>query len=104
MELPGRTGWNLLGDKTIEFARFPLDFINDRIKKYSSRLFLSRVLNKPTVFVTSNQGVKEMLYGRFRFVFYFLFQIIFTSVNNIMFLPEFQLFYFVWLAKPIFNW
>lgn len=64
MEIPGQTGWSVTGDKTVEFAKTPLDFVENRMKKYQSRVFLSRVLNKPHIFVTSNKGVKEILIGK----------------------------------------
>lgn len=61
MDVPGHVGWTVTGDKTVEFARFPLDFVKNRIEKYNSRVFVSRALNKPTIFVTSNNGIKEIL-------------------------------------------
>ena len=64
MEIPGQTGWSVTGDKTVEFAKTPLDFVENRMKKYQSRVFLSRVLNKPHIFVTSSKGVKEILIGK----------------------------------------
>lgn len=63
MEVPGQVGWSISGDKTVEFARFPLDFVENRIKKYNSKIFVSRVLNKPHIFITSSNGIKEMLLG-----------------------------------------
>ena len=65
MDVPGQAGWTVTGDKTYEFARTPLDFIQSRIEKHNSRVFLSRVLNIPTIFVTSSNGTKEILIGMF---------------------------------------
>ncbi|KAJ7333506.1 hypothetical protein OS493_017043 [Desmophyllum pertusum] len=59
--LPGRVGWPVTGDKTLEFARNPIEFTQKNIKTCNSRVFQLRTLNKPHVFVASNQGVKEIL-------------------------------------------
>lgn len=59
--LPGRVGWSVTGDKTLEFARNPDDFIQKNIKTCNSRVFQVRTLNRPHAFVASNQGVKEIL-------------------------------------------
>ena len=64
MDVPGSVGWSISGDKTYEFARKPLDFIQNRILKYNSKVFSARVLNKAHIFVTSNLGIKEMLVGK----------------------------------------
>ena len=61
--LPGRVGWPVAGDKTLEFARNPVEFIQRNIKTCKSRIFQVRTLNKPHAFVASNQGVKEILEG-----------------------------------------
>lgn len=61
--LPGRVGWPVTGDKTLEFARNPIEFTQKNIKTCNSRVFQLRTLNKPHVFVASNQGVKEILEG-----------------------------------------
>ena len=62
--LPGRVGWTVTGDKTLEFARNPNEFTLKNIKALNSRIFQVRALNKPHVFVASNQGVKEVLEGK----------------------------------------
>ena len=62
--LPGHVGLPVVGDKSVEFYRDPVNFVTSRIEKLGSRIFVSRFLNKPTVFVTSNQGVLELLNGR----------------------------------------
>jgi len=62
--LPGRIGWPVTGDKTLEFARNPIEFTQGNIKTWNSRIFQVRTLNKPHVFVASNQGVKEVLEGK----------------------------------------
>ena len=64
MEVPGSVGWSISGDKTYEFARSPLEFVQNRILKHDSKIFIARVLNKPHIFVTSNLGIKEMLVGK----------------------------------------
>ena len=62
--LPGHVGWPITGDKTLEFARNPIEFVQRNINTLNSRIFQVRTLNKPHVFVTSNQGVKEVLEGK----------------------------------------
>lgn len=62
-EIPGSVGWAGISDKTFEFAYSPLQFIKKKIKEVKSPVFKVRVLNKPTVFVTSNNAVKELLEG-----------------------------------------
>lgn len=63
-EVPGSVGWMGLSDKTFEFAYSPLEFIKKKTKEYRSPVFKVRVLNKPTVFLTSNDAVKELLEGK----------------------------------------
>ena len=63
--LPGQIGWPVSGDKTIEFARNPVEFVQSRIKTCDSRMFQARALNKPHVFIASSQGVKEVLEGTY---------------------------------------
>lgn len=61
--IPGNAGYTVIGDKTVEFYRDPQLFVNRRINQYGSKIFLSRILNKPTVFIASNAGVRELLNG-----------------------------------------
>ena len=63
-EVPGSVGWMGFSDKTFEFAYSPLEFIKKKTKEYQSPVFKVRVLNKPTVFLTSNDAVKELLEGK----------------------------------------
>jgi len=60
-KIPGEVGWTVTGDKTVEFARNPISFVESRIEKHDSKIFIARVLNKPTIFVTSNNGVRDIL-------------------------------------------
>ncbi|KAM6984673.1 putative cytochrome P450 120 [Aplochiton taeniatus] len=60
-KLLGTTGVSLLGDKSVEFYRDPVTFCEHRIEKHGSRIFQSRLLNKPTVFVCSVEAMKELL-------------------------------------------
>ena len=62
MQVPGRSGFTLLGDESIEFARTPRDYVEKRRENYGD-VFLGRVLNKPTVFFTSNSAVQDLLKG-----------------------------------------
>ena len=62
MDLPGKLGYSLVGDESIEFVRSPRNFIDKRRKSYGS-VFQGRVINKPHVFLTSNSSVQELLKG-----------------------------------------
>lgn len=61
MELPGKVGWPIVGDRSIEFYRDPLTFLEKNISATKSKIFVTRFLNKPTVFVCSNEGVQDVL-------------------------------------------
>ena len=61
--LPGRIGWSVTGDRTLDFARDPMDFTQRHIKAFKSRMFQGRSMNRPHAFVASNQGLKEVLEG-----------------------------------------
>ncbi|XP_036070395.1 cytochrome P450 26A1 isoform X2 [Oryzias melastigma] len=62
-KLPGSAGVSLLGDKSLEFYRDPVNFCRQRILKHRGRVFQSRLLNRPTVFVCSVRGMRELLGG-----------------------------------------
>ena len=64
MDLPGRVkwSWGFLGDESLEFARHTREYLESRIASCGS-IFLGRIVNKPTVFVTSNTGAQELLQG-----------------------------------------
>ena len=62
-QVPGSVGWIGFGDKTFEFAYSPLEFIRNKTKEHQSPVFKVRVLNKPTIFLTSSNAVKELLEG-----------------------------------------
>ena len=62
--VPGHAGFTLVGDKSLEFYRDAVLFVDKRIEQFQSRVFLSRLLNKHTVFVASNAGVKQVLNGK----------------------------------------
>ena len=62
MEVPGQVGHYLLGDETIEFARSPRDYIERRRATHGA-VFAGRVLNKPTIFLTSSAAVHGLLSG-----------------------------------------
>ncbi|XP_041477363.1 beta-amyrin 28-monooxygenase-like [Lytechinus variegatus] len=57
----GKIGYPILGDSSLEFYRNVPLYINSRIEEYGARIFQSRILNKPTVFVCSCSAVKELL-------------------------------------------
>ena len=89
MEVPGSVGWSISGDKTYEFARTPLEFIQSRISKYNSNVFSVRVLNKGHIFITSNHGVKEMLIGEILF-YICTFFILFHNFAGVIFCNSFK--------------
>ena len=60
---PGYVGYPVVGDKSVEFYRDPCGFVDRRISKYESQIFLTRLLNKPTICVGSNAGCRELLNG-----------------------------------------
>ena len=62
-ELPGNAGYPVLGDKSLEFYKDPVGFCDHRLEKHNSRVFRSRLLNKPTVLVCSVRGMREVLHG-----------------------------------------
>ncbi|XP_005094133.1 beta-amyrin 28-monooxygenase [Aplysia californica] len=61
MEIPGKVGWPIVGDKSIEFYRDPLKFLEKNMAATKSKIFAARFLNKPTLFVCSSEGVQEVL-------------------------------------------
>jgi cytochrome P450 len=60
-QIPGGAGLTVVGDKSLEFYKDAVTFVNKRLQQHESRLFLSRLLNKPTVFVASNSAVHSLL-------------------------------------------
>lgn len=52
---------SVLGDKSLEFYRDPVIFCRQRIEKHGSRVFLSRLLNRPTAFICSVEAMRELL-------------------------------------------
>lgn len=61
--VPGSAGLPLVGDKSYDFYKDPIRFQNKNVEKAKSRIFLSRFLNKPTIFIGSNQILREVLKG-----------------------------------------
>uniref|UniRef100_A0A665TUP0 Uncharacterized protein n=1 Tax=Echeneis naucrates TaxID=173247 RepID=A0A665TUP0_ECHNA len=62
-KLPGSAGVSVLGDKSLDFYRDPVGFCRERIEKHRSRVFLARLMNRPTVFVCSVKAATELLCG-----------------------------------------
>lgn len=80
MQVPGRAGYSIIGDESIEFYRTPRDYLDKRRRNHGN-VFLGRILNKPTVFMTSNRAVQDLLRGmRQGYELESLF-VIFTSAN-----------------------
>ena len=71
--LPGYAGLPVLGDKSVQFYRDPVGFVNAKVEQHGSPVFQSRFLNKPTVFLASNAAVREMLIGHLTFTMKLLF-------------------------------
>lgn len=61
MEVPGSVGWPVIGDRSVDFYRDPIKFLEKHMTSNKSKIFATRFLNKPTVFVCSNEGVKDVL-------------------------------------------
>ncbi|XP_037341239.1 putative cytochrome P450 120 [Pungitius pungitius] len=60
-KLAGSAGVPVLGDKSLDFYRDPVTFCRQRIEKHRGRVFQCRVLNRPTVFICSVRGMRELL-------------------------------------------
>ena len=61
---PGSAGYTVVGDKSVEFYRDANAFVDRRIAQHNSPIFLTRLMNKPTVCVASNRGVRQVLCGK----------------------------------------
>lgn len=64
-KLPGNAGASVLADKSLEFYRDPVSFCRQRIEKHGGRVFQCRLLNRPTVFICSVRGMRELLCGMY---------------------------------------
>lgn len=62
-KVPGSAGLPLLGDKSYDFYRDPIKFQDKHMNHNKSRVFVSRFLNKPTIFVGSHEVLTEVLHG-----------------------------------------
>eukprot|EP00049_Salpingoeca_infusionum_P009035 m.149920 g.149920 ORF g.149920 m.149920 type:complete len:418 (+) comp14213_c0_seq1:202-1455(+) len=54
---PGKIGWPVVGDHTLAFYRDTAQFLESNTTRFGP-VFRTRILNKPTVMVTSYSGVK----------------------------------------------
>ncbi|KAG8227985.1 hypothetical protein J437_LFUL007199 [Ladona fulva] len=63
-KVPGSTGHVILGDKSLDFGRCPLDFVERLSSQYKSPIFMTRLLLKPTVIVSSNSAIRELLFEK----------------------------------------
>ncbi|XP_070211749.1 uncharacterized protein [Littorina saxatilis] len=59
--LPGSVGWPIVGDKSVDFYRDPVKFVEKHCFRCGCRIFSCRFLNTPTAFICSNAGVREVL-------------------------------------------
>lgn len=57
---PGAARFGLFSDESISFAKDPFGFVAQKRRRYGD-IFQARILGRPTVFVTSNDGVREMM-------------------------------------------
>lgn len=62
-KVPGSAGLPLIGDKSYDFYRDPIKFQYKHMEHTKSTVFLSRFLNKPTIFIGSNNTLQEVLKG-----------------------------------------
>lgn len=68
--IPGSAGLPLIGDKSYDFYKDPVKFMDKNIDHYGRRNFIARFLNKPTVFVGCNETLKYLLTGKFNAYMY----------------------------------
>lgn len=61
--IPGSAGLPLLGDRSYDFYKDPVKFMEKNISYYKNRNFIGRFLNKSTVFVGCNKTLKCLLTG-----------------------------------------
>jgi len=61
--LPGSAGLPLLGDRSYDFYKDPVKFMEKSISVYKNRNFIARFLNKATVFVGCNKTLNCLLKG-----------------------------------------
>ncbi|CAC5425934.1 unnamed protein product [Mytilus coruscus] len=59
--IPGSAGLPLLGDRSYDFYKDPVRFMEKNISYYKNRNFIGRFLNKSTVFVGCNKTLKCLL-------------------------------------------
>lgn len=59
--IPGSAGLPLLGDRSYDFYKDPLNFMEKNMTFYKSRDFTSRFLNKATVFVGNSKTLSSLL-------------------------------------------
>ncbi|XP_048744435.1 putative cytochrome P450 120 [Ostrea edulis] len=60
-KVPGSCGFPILGDKSIDFYRDPVQFVSKNIQQNKSRVFCARFLNIPTVFIGCNETIRKLL-------------------------------------------
>ena len=63
--VPGSAGLPLISDKSYDFYKDPIKFQLRNLESTKSRVFLSRFLNKPTIFIGSNQVLRDTLLSKF---------------------------------------
>jgi len=61
---PGGAGLPVIGDKSYEFYRDPVEFIRREMAKHGP-IYLTRLLMKPTVIVASYESVRAALTGKY---------------------------------------
>nr|CAB3235454.1 beta-amyrin 11-oxidase [Phallusia mammillata] len=63
--VPGRCGYPVIGETSVEFYRDPVKYVNSRNCHHTSEIFLVRFLNNPTIFISSPWLIKELLNEKF---------------------------------------
>ncbi|CAD5113128.1 DgyrCDS2318 [Dimorphilus gyrociliatus] len=58
--VPGKIGYPLIGDESYEFYKDYHAYISKKFEHYGN-IFCSRFLNKPTVFIGTHMGVRQLL-------------------------------------------
>ncbi|XP_078312100.1 putative cytochrome P450 120 [Crassostrea virginica] len=60
-KVPGSCGFPILSDRSLDFYRNPVKFVDKNIQEHKSRVFCARFLNTPTVFIGCNDTIQKLL-------------------------------------------
>ena len=59
--IPGSIGYPIVSDKSYEFLRDPVKFLDKNMETTSSKIFQTRILNNPTVCICCPHLIKQLL-------------------------------------------